>query len=63
MSVLNTPALSLAGVERFITGGEGLWGRPVVHLDDAGQPTGVVAEIDGLLPIPESSAEELTRLI
>jgi predicted amidohydrolase YtcJ len=61
VSVLNTAALALAGVERFISGGEGLWGSPVVHLDDAGQPTGVVAEIDGLLPIPESSPEELTR--
>jgi predicted amidohydrolase YtcJ len=61
VSVLNTPALALAGVERFISGGEGLWGSPVVHLDDTGQPTGVVAEIDGLLPIPESTIEELSR--
>jgi predicted amidohydrolase YtcJ len=61
VSVLNTAALALAGVERFISGGEGLWGSPVVHLDDAGQPTGVVAEIDGLLPIPESSADELSQ--
>lgn len=61
VSVLNTAALALAGVERFITGGEGLWGSPVVHLGADGQPTGVVAEIDGLLPIPESSSEELGR--
>jgi predicted amidohydrolase YtcJ len=61
VSVLNTAALALAGVERFITGGEGLWGSPVVHLGSDGQPTGVVAEIDGLLPIPESSSEELGR--
>jgi len=61
VSVLNTAALALAGVERFISGGEGLWGSPVVHLDDDGQPTGVVAEIDGLLPIPESSNEELSQ--
>jgi hypothetical protein len=51
--VLNTRALELAGVERFLAGGAaGLWGSPVVEVDAHGSPTGVVGEIDGLLPIP-----------
>jgi predicted amidohydrolase YtcJ len=52
-SVLNTPALQLAGVERFMSGAAGGWGAPVVDVDSAGQPTGLVAEIDPMLPIPE----------
>jgi hypothetical protein len=59
-SVLNTRALELAGAERFLNGGAaGLWGSPVVEVDSAGQPTGVVAEIDGHLPIPAVSASDL----
>ena len=51
-TVLNTAALRLAGVERFMSGAAGGWGAPVVELDGAGQPTGLVAEIDPMLPIP-----------
>jgi predicted amidohydrolase YtcJ len=63
-SVLNTPALELAQVDRFLNGAAGLWGSPVIELDSAGSPTGVVSEIDQLLPIPpvdrEAMAESLT---
>ena len=52
-SVLNTAALRLARVERFLSGAAGGWGAPVVETDSAGQPTGLVAEIDPMLPIPE----------
>jgi predicted amidohydrolase YtcJ len=52
-SALNTPALELAGVGRFMSGAAGGWGSPVVELDTAGQPTGLVSEIDPFLPIPE----------
>jgi predicted amidohydrolase YtcJ len=59
-SVLNTRALELAGVERFLGGGaEGLWGSPVVEVDAQGAPTGVVGEIDGLLPIPPLPPDEV----
>jgi hypothetical protein len=59
-SVLNTRALELAGVERFLAGGAaGLWGSPVVEVDAQGSPTGVVAEIDGLLPIPPLDPAEV----
>ncbi|MDT7615372.1 MAG: hypothetical protein QOF00_2819 [Pseudonocardiales bacterium] len=55
-SVLNTLALRLAGVERFMAGAAGGWGSPVVEVDGAGQPTGLVAEIDPMLPIPTPDA-------
>jgi predicted amidohydrolase YtcJ len=57
-SVLNTPALRLARVERFLAGAAGGWGAPVVETDSAGQPTGLVAEIDPMLPISPPSPEE-----
>lgn len=60
-SVLNTRALELAQVERFLNGAAGLWGSPVVHLDDNGVPTGVVSEVDQLLPVPPIDKAELRR--
>ncbi len=39
----------------------GLWGSPVVQMDEYGQPTGYVAEIDGHLPIPEPGQDEVIR--
>lgn len=62
-SVLNTPALRLAGVERFMSGAAGGWGAPVVDVDGAGQPTGLVAEIDPMLPIPEPDEAEVERYV
>jgi len=56
-SVLNTPALQLAGVERFLNGAAGGWGAPVVETDAAGRPTGLVAEIDPMLPIPAAEPD------
>jgi predicted amidohydrolase YtcJ len=60
-SVLNSRALELANVERFLNGAAGLWGSPVVHLDEHGEPTGVVSEIDQLLPVPPMSKSELRQ--
>jgi predicted amidohydrolase YtcJ len=62
-SVLNTPALRLAGVERFMSGAAGAWGSPVVDVDAIGQPTGLVAEIDPMLPIPELDAATIEHHI
>jgi predicted amidohydrolase YtcJ len=56
-TVLNTAALELAEVGRFMSGAAGAWGAPVVDLDSSGQPTGLVAEIDPLLPIPQPAAD------
>jgi predicted amidohydrolase YtcJ len=58
-SVLNSIALELAQVDRFLGGQGGAWGAPVVEVDKHGHPTGMVAEIDNLLPIPEPDEDEL----
>lgn len=58
-SVLNSAALRLAGVDRFLNGAAGLWGSPVVQLGDDGKPTGVVSEIDQMLPVPHLAREQL----
>jgi predicted amidohydrolase YtcJ len=60
-SVLNSKALELTKVERFLNGAAGLWGSPVVQLDEHGAPTGVVSEIDQLLPVPAVAREELRK--
>jgi predicted amidohydrolase YtcJ len=62
-SVLNTPALRLARVEQFMSGAAGAWGSPVVDVDSAGEPTGLVAEIDPMLPIPEPDAVTVENYI
>jgi predicted amidohydrolase YtcJ len=56
-TVLNTAALELAEVGRFMSGAAGAWGAPVVDLDSSGQPTGLVAEIDPLLPISQPAPD------
>lgn len=62
-TVLNTAALRLAQVERFMSGAAGGWGAPVVEVDRSGEPTGLVAEIDPMLPIPQPGAAEIDRYI
>jgi predicted amidohydrolase YtcJ len=62
-SVLNTEALRLAEVERFLSGAAGGWGAPVVEVDRRGQPTGLVAEIDPMLPIPPVDTETAERYL
>jgi hypothetical protein len=57
--VLNTPALRLARVERFMAGAAGAWGSPVVDVDSSGEPTGLVAEIDPMLPIPTPGPDRI----
>ncbi|MEA2376210.1 MAG: hypothetical protein QOD13_117 [Thermoleophilaceae bacterium] len=52
-SVLNSAAFERAGLSASRDGESGLMGSAVVELDDRGEPTGVVAEIDKSLPIPE----------
>lgn len=62
-SVLNTPALELAEVGRFMSGAAGGWGSPVVEVDTAGQPTGLVSEVDPFLPIPEPDAADVEEYV
>ncbi len=62
-TVMNTAAFEQAGIDRFQDGGTGLMGAAVVERDSSGNPTGVVAEIDNALPIPEMDGAELSAAI
>ena len=62
-SILNTRALELADVGRFMSGAAGGWGSPVVELDAAGRPTGLVSEIDPFLPIDDPDAASAERYV
>lgn len=54
LSILNSRALSLAGIdERYHAVDYSVTGKPLVHRDTAGAPTGVVTEMDKLLPLPQ----------
>jgi predicted amidohydrolase YtcJ len=57
-TVLNSRALELADVTRFI-GKAGLMGGAVVQLDSGGEPTGVVSELDAALGLPVMDPAEL----
>ena len=46
-----------------MSGAAGGWGAPVVDVDGAGQPTGLVAEIDPMLPIPEPDEAAVERYV
>lgn len=53
LSILNSRALQLAGIdEHYRAVDYSITGKPSVHRDDAGRPTGVVTEMDKLLPFP-----------
>lgn len=58
MSVLNSAAIRLIPEHVFAAGASGLWGAPRIDRDEHGELTGVVAEVDGHLPIPHPSREE-----
>jgi predicted amidohydrolase YtcJ len=53
VTVLNTCALELAGIDREYRPPEhSVTGKPSVVRDDDGEPVGVVKEMDNLLPLP-----------
>ncbi|AUI53811.1 amidohydrolase [Arthrobacter crystallopoietes] len=59
LSILNSRALELAGIDGSYEAVEySVTGKPSVQRDAAGQPTGVVSEMDKLLPLPALSAAE-----
>jgi predicted amidohydrolase YtcJ len=62
-TILNSAAFERAGINRFEDGGEGLMGSAVIETDEHGCPTGVVAEIDNALPIPEMAHDDLRDAI
>lgn len=64
ISVLNTRAMELAGIdESYEEVAHSITGLPVVVRDADGVPTGVVKEMDNLLPMPKLAAEELAPAI
>ncbi|MFE3076793.1 amidohydrolase [Nocardia tengchongensis] len=63
LSVLNSKAMELADIDRLSQLEQGLMGHAQVFLDDDGNRTGVVAEIDGLLPLPVPSDAEFAQLV
>ncbi|WP_405145987.1 amidohydrolase [Sphaerisporangium sp. NBC_01403] len=64
VSVLNTRALELAGIDRSYEEVDySITGMPTVERDENGEPTGVVKEMDNLLPLPGLSGESLRDAI
>lgn len=59
VSILNSRALELAGIGRdFVPDTGSVTGQPVVEQDGEGYPTGVVMEMDNLIPFPRPTAAE-----
>ncbi|OAV62434.1 amidohydrolase [Enteractinococcus helveticum] len=59
LSILNSRAMEIAGIdESFEAVNHSITGKPSVHRDENGRPTGVVTEMDKLLPFPSLSPEE-----
>ncbi len=55
LSILNSRALELAGIGRdFVPPFGSVTGQPVVEQDLGGTPTGVVMEMDNLIPFPRT---------
>ncbi|MGC9667646.1 amidohydrolase [Planosporangium sp. 12N6] len=64
LTVLNSRALELAGIDadyQAVT--HSITGMPTVERDAGGVPTGIVKEMDNLLPLPGLGADELRTAI
>ncbi|MCW2841817.1 MAG: putative periplasmic protein [Aeromicrobium sp.] len=60
VTVLNSRALALAGIDDdYVAADFSVTGMPVVERDADGRPTGVVKEMDNLLPLPSLGEDEL----
>jgi predicted amidohydrolase YtcJ len=60
ITVLNSKALEIAGIDRdFVPPPHSVTGLPDVVRDQDGNPSGVVKEMDSLLPLPDISSSEL----
>ena len=59
LSILNSRALELAGIdENFQSVEYSVTGKPSVQRDSGGRPTGIITEMDKLLPLPTLSQDE-----
>ena len=64
VSVLNSKAMALAGIDNdYREADYSITGMPTVVRDERGEPTGVVKEMDNLLPLPKLSGEGLRTAI
>lgn len=64
LSLLNSAALEAAGIARgYVPPPESTTGRPVVDCDAHGEPSGVVKEMDSLLPYPGLSDAEVEQAL
>lgn len=59
-SVLNSKGFEVSDVVRY-AGREGMMGGAVIERDAAGHPTGVISELDKVLPLPQPDPEQLHR--
>lgn len=60
ITVLNTKALEVSGIDRnYVPPSYSLTGPPQVDRDSNGDPTGIVREMDVLLPLPTVGAAQL----
>lgn len=61
-SLLNTRAMELADLDRFAGNTKGAMGSAVLETEN-GEPTGVVSEVDALLPIQDPKSLDLGRIL
>ncbi|MCU1636863.1 MAG: putative periplasmic protein, partial [Cryobacterium sp.] len=57
-SVLNSKAFEISNVAAYARS-EGMMGRAVIHRDAYGEPTGLIGELDAVLPLPNPTGSEL----
>lgn len=64
LSILNSRALELSGIdEDYRAVDYSITGKPSVQRDPSGRPTGVVTEMDKLLPLPTLSPDEIREAV
>jgi predicted amidohydrolase YtcJ len=63
LTILNSAGVERSRLERYRTGMPGVLGRAVVATDAEGKATGVVSELEGVLPLPMPVGEELMSCI
>lgn len=60
LSILNSKALELAGIDAtYQTPRGSVTGQPIVDKDATGAPTGIVMEMDNLVPFPRPAEKEI----
>jgi predicted amidohydrolase YtcJ len=64
ITMLNSKALELAGIDESYEEPKGsVTGQPIVERDEDGRISGVVKEMDNLLPFPELDRDQLKRAL